>query len=399
MRISTSQIFDTGTTGILRNQTNLAKLQNQLSTGKKLNTPSDDPVAAEQVLITTQQQAVNAQFAKNQGDAADQIAFMDGRLNAVTDTLLHISEVLVQAGNGGYTDSDRAALAADLRLRFDELLGLANSADAQGNYLFSGYRSTTQPFVNNNGLVTYQGGDGVRQLQVNPNRIMDVSAPGDDIFMDVWGGSGAFPRTSAGNNAGTAVISPGSLSSTYNGHRFSITFTSPTTYDLVDFNPVTGVSTPTTGLPYTSGAAISLGGENFTITGTPVAGDTFNVSRSQSLFQPLNDIITALGTPTNTSTQRTNLVNLLQQVSGGVRQSLDNVMGFRTSAGAALNELETLSSTASTFDLQYLETLSNLQDLDYAQAISDLSREQLALQAAQQTFAKVTGLSLFNYIS
>lgn len=399
MRISTSQLFDSATTGILRNQTNLAKLQNQLSTGKKLNNPSDDPVAAEQVLITTQQQAVNSQFADNQNNAADQIAFMDGRLSAVTDTLQHIADVLVQAGNGGYTDRDRAALATDLQLRFDELLGLANSADAQGNFLFSGYRSTTQPFVSNGGLVSYQGGEGVRQLQVNPNRIMDVSASGDDIFMDVWGGAGAFPMSSAGSNSGSAVISAGSLSTTYNGNRFALTFTSPTTYDLQERHPVTNaLISSTTGNAYTSGSTISLGGADFTITGTPAAADTFTVSRAQNLFQPINDIVSALNGATTTSAQRTNLTNLLQQVSGGVRQSLDNVMSFRTSAGAALNELETLNNTAVTFDLQYQETLSNLQDLDYAKAISDLSREQLALQAAQQSFAKVTGLSLFNYI-
>lgn len=87
MRISTSMMFDTGTQNMLQLQTGLYKLQNQLSTGRRVLTPADDPVAAAQALVISQRQSINKQFIDNQGNAESQLAGLESRLAGVGDLL------------------------------------------------------------------------------------------------------------------------------------------------------------------------------------------------------------------------------------------------------------------------------------------------------------------------
>ena len=138
MRISTPMIFDSGTRNLQRQQSGLYLLQNQMSTGRRILTPSEDPVATAQALVVTQQKNVNQQFLDNQDNATSLLTEQEDRLNAVNEVLQAVKLRVVEAGNGAYGDSDRKAIAAEIRERYDELIGLANSTDALGNYVFSG---------------------------------------------------------------------------------------------------------------------------------------------------------------------------------------------------------------------------------------------------------------------
>jgi flagellar hook-associated protein 3 FlgL len=91
-------------------------------------------------------------------------------------------------------------------------------------------------------------------------------------------------------------------------------------------------------------------------------------------------------------------MNQLTQQIAALDRSLENVLRVQASVGARMNEIDSLQSAASDLDLQYSERLSNLQDLDYAKAISDLSRQQMQLEAAQQSFVRISGLSLFDVL-
>ena len=148
MRISTNQIYDAGALGIQRNQSALYKLQNQLSSGRRVLTPEDDPVAAAQALIVTQTRDVNAQHIKNQGNASGQLGLLDNQLSSLTDLLQNVRERVIQAGNTGtLTNSDRQTIATELESRLGEMLGIANSRNGSGDYLFSGYQGATLPFA------------------------------------------------------------------------------------------------------------------------------------------------------------------------------------------------------------------------------------------------------------
>lgn len=118
----------------------------------------------------------------------------------------------------------------------------------------------------------------------------------------------------------------------------------------------------------------------------------FQPTGGADVFQTITSLVTLLQTPG--APDPTTLAGL----STSLDQSLNNVLTVRASVGSRLQELTSLDTAGSNRDLQYSQTLSGLQDLDYAKAISQLSQQQQTLQAAQQSFVKISGLSLFNYL-
>lgn len=391
MRLSTAQIYDTGINGMLRIQYDQFRIQNQISTGRRVVTPADDPVAAAQALITQQKQSVNSQFMDNQASAKTQLAEIETQMQGMGDILNYLKSRWVDAGNGIYGDDELKAIAIDVRGRFEQMLGIANGSDATGLFRFAGFQGATQPFVNNGGVVTYQGDAGSRQLQVESNRFMDVSFSGKVLFEGVPGGNGSFMVNADSANTGSGVISNGSVVGSFDGQNYTLVFDSPNSY-TVNGGPST---------PFTAGDAINLGGASFTITGAPATGDQFTIAPSQneSIFTVLNNFISALeagnsGTPAD----KAQFQNAMSRVGASLDQGLQHVLNNRAVVGAQLSELDALTSMGQDMDVQFQSQISDLVDLDYASAISELSKKTLQLQAAQQSFMKITGLSLFNLI-
>lgn len=194
MRISTNMIYSSGTNGILNNQAAQLKTYNQITSGRRVVTPEDDPVAASQVLINTQAQEVNKRYMENQGQAKDSLKLVETQLNSAVNVLQEVLDKTIQAGNTTLNDANRAAIAEELQVRLDEMVALSNSQDGNGHYLFSGYQSTVRPFNitantgpynNTNSYVTFAGDQGVRELQVDASRQMEITESGVDIFMRV----------------------------------------------------------------------------------------------------------------------------------------------------------------------------------------------------------------------
>src|SRR5437868_3807833 len=111
MRISTSNLYETGIGRIGDLQSGLAKTQQQLSTNRRILTPADDPVAASRALDVTQAQAVNTRLGVNRQNAKDSLNLVESTLGSVTSLLQDAKYAVVQAGNGGMTDADRATIA------------------------------------------------------------------------------------------------------------------------------------------------------------------------------------------------------------------------------------------------------------------------------------------------
>jgi flagellar hook-associated protein 3 FlgL len=388
-------MYDSGTNGLLRNQYDLYRIQNQMSTGRRVVTPEDDPVAAAQALATEQKLHVNTQFLDNQGNAAAQLKELESQMGAVGSLLIDVKARWVEAGNGAYTEKQLKDLAVDIRAQFEKLLSIANNADAHGQYRFAGFQSGTQPFVNVNGVVSYQGDSGERLIQVETSRFLAVNYSGRAFFEAVPEGNGAFVTGAAPGNTG--VIRNGSLanSNAYDGHSYSLTFTTPTSYDLTD--TYNGSTTMTTGIVYTPGSAITLGGAQVDFTIPPGMGDVYTIepSREESMFTTLRKFAEILG---NGMPNSPDFLNTMQRVGASIDQAIQHVSDNRAVVGTRMAELESLTFLDSDLAVQYEEQISTLVDLDYNAAISDLSKNQLQLQAAMQSFLKVTGLSLFNYI-
>lgn len=401
MRISTSQIFQAGTRNLLDGQSSLYKTQNQLSTGKKFLSAKDDPVGAAQVVLVNQTLAINNQYADNQSNANSQLAYEESRLHAVVESVQNIMERVVAGGNPSYSDTERGFIAKDLQSELDLMLGMANTTDANGYFLFSGYQGNTKPFqLLSNGLVQYAGDDGQRMMQVGTSRQIAVSDSGRDVFERNRTGNGTFTLAATSSNTGTGILGRGSVlnPTTWTGHNYQIEFASATSYTVTDMTTTAVVGT----FAYSAGSEITaIPGISFSLEGAPAAGDRFNIapSTNQSVFTTLRNLINAFSTPVSgNATATTALRNTLNTEMANLDGVLNNVLTVEASIGSRMKELESLTSVSESLNLQYKERLSNLQDVDYADVISRFAAQQTQLEAAQASFAKVSAMSLFNFL-
>lgn len=430
MRISTSMIFDAGISGMGKQTSSLLDIQQQVASGKRIRTPSDDPVAAARALELQRSTDMIAQYKRNQQSATSSLSMEESQLGSAVDNLQRVRELTLQARSAS-TDSARKNIAVELRSRFDELLGIANSGDGEGNRLFGGYASSGAPFsgsvdaINAGGSVAYGGDDGNRQMQVSPTRFINVSDPGSAAFLRIPNGNGVFATAFSASNTGTGTISVGTVAdptawAASATQKVDIKFTvtgGVTTYDLVD--TVTNKSLLTGGAApaplasqrtYSPGAAIPLKsqgaepafdvGGSVVVSGAPATGDSFSLtpSTSQSVFKTLANLIGALETPVATDAAKAQLSNSLSAALDNVDSAVNVIGSIRAQVGARLNEIDALASSNEDMTLQYKTSLSNLQDIDYAEAITKLTQHQTQLQAAQQSFMKISQLSLFNYL-
>jgi flagellar hook-associated protein 3 FlgL len=188
MRISTQFLFESGANAIRRGQSDAAKLQQQITTGRRVLSPSDDPIAASRALVVSQSKDLTGQYATNQGYATDGLGQAESVLAEVSNLLSDAKAASVNARNGALGNADRATLAQDLRSKFAQLLGLANTRDGSGGYLFAGYKETTPPFSGTLGAVTYDGDAGQRELRVSASRTIPSNFDGSKIFDPNAGG-------------------------------------------------------------------------------------------------------------------------------------------------------------------------------------------------------------------
>lgn len=304
MRIASSTIFDIGTSGVQSQLSELATLQEEISSGKSLNTPSDNPLGAAQAVTAQQGSDANVQFAANQSTATSSLQLEDNTLGSISTVIGSIQSDLTDAGDPSLTDQERSVLATKIQSSLQQLVSLGNTTDAQGNYLFGGFESDSPPFsVSTDGTVTYTGDQGQQLAQVNATRSIATSDPGSAIFQSVPADSGPGIAYAAATNTGSATYSAVSTTNSAdptNGDSYQITFSvanGTTTYQVLDTTTDTQLNN---GVPqnYTSGTAISLGGQAVTLTGVPDNNDQFSIRPPQSTG---TTTVTA-GTASNTGT-------------------------------------------------------------------------------------------------
>ena len=406
MRIATSTLFDRGLAAIDLAQRNLSRAQQQVSTGRRVNSAADDPVAATQILRTTSDLATNTQYIANQGVATHLLGRTDSTLGQVGDLLQSVRTTLVASNNAALSDSDRAALGVELKSRLDALVSLANTKDGDGHFLFGGYRSDSTPFAITSTGVRYAGDDGARAIQVSATRQIGVSESGADVFNRINVGNGVFTSAASTSNSGSGVIDVGQViaPASLTGHIYQVQFAvsaGATTYQVMD--TTTGIPVPApaaTGNAYTSGNAITFDGVQFTISGAPANTDNFTIAPAgrQSVFDTLSAAANLLSTPAGGAAGKARVASGALSAIANVDNALNHILNARASVGARQNELSALGSSASASDLDGQARLSALQDTDYAKAIAELTKQQAALSAAQKTFAMIGNKTLFDYL-
>jgi len=401
MRISTDYLSQVFLNALEQQQTALATIQQQVSSGLRFSQASQDPAAATQSLDIQATLDQASQYATNSSLAQSRLSIEDSTLGAVTNLLQSVRDLALQGVNATQTRESRAAIASNVQQQLGGLLALANTQDGTGQYLFAGTATGTTPFSQAGGTFAYAGNQAQRLVQIGSNRQVADGDSGAQVFQQVRNGNGTFVVAANAANQGSVVVGANSVSDPAAwaaGHPpYTLTFTSPTTYTITDSATPPVTTAPAT---YTDGQTISFAGTQLQVSGTPVAGDSFTVapSANQDLFTTVQNLVAALTGPQSGGAGQAQLQNSVNRVIEAIDQGLTNVSNVQSAVGARLNAVTSQLSTNSSVTLQLKSTLSTLRDTNYAAAVTALNQRMTGLQAAQASYSKVQSLSLFNYI-
>ncbi|WP_206861574.1 flagellar hook-associated protein FlgL [Lysobacter changpingensis] len=394
-RISTAGAYQLQLGTMLRKQSSLAHTQQQLATGQRLVTAKDDPVAAGTAVSLDRATAELERFGENANLLGNRLNLQESVLAQAGDRLARVRELTIQANNAAMSSDDKKAITAELKVIRDELIGLANSQDGSGRYLFGGTADDHAPFVVSGGNVSYTGDQRQREVEIAPDQFVSDTIPGSELFMRVKTGDGRIDGAAATTNTGSGVLMEFGLdaSGTWSGASYSVVFTAADAYELRDASgAVIGTGT------YASGEGINVGGLNLRIDGAPAAGDRFSVgpAGTNDVFAMIDDLVGALEMPDDSPAQRAAQQNALQASLRDAATAQEHFIDGRAAGGAQLAAMDSAAELREAQSVTLETTLSGIRDLDYAEAISRFQLESTALQAAQQAFMRLQSSSLFD---
>jgi flagellar hook-associated protein 3 FlgL len=324
MRVATSTAYSQGVTSMNTQNYKLNKTMLQLSSGKRIVSPSDDPAGSARVLGLNQAKSRTEQFQDNINTLKSSLQIEETALNGIVDTLQRVRELSIQANNDTYDASQKAIIGLEIQEHFEAITAFANTTNGNGDFLFGGFNNREVPFENIGGVVNYNGDQGQQLLQVSATRQIASGDNGFDVFMNIRGSENADPASTAPMSVFAIVKELETVLRTSQGSDFP--------------------------LP----------------PAVPTGSETFRESMSRTI--------------------------------GNIDKALGQITDTQSGIGARLNATESQENVNEDYLVQLATTLSETQDLDYTEAISRLEQEQIGLQASQQTFTKIQGLSLFNFI-
>jgi flagellar hook-associated protein 3 FlgL len=400
MRISTSMLNQTAVNGILQDESTLSNTQSQLASGKSINTPADNPVAAVQLLQLNNTSSQYGQYISNGQSANTNLTLEEQALSSSTTTLQSIRDLVVQANTGSNNATDLQNIATQISALESQLQGTANTQNAQGEYLFAGFSGGTQPFVRgSSGAMTYVGDSGARSVPLNGGTSVQTGDPGSAVFMHVPTGNGTFTTAAGTGNTGTGVVDTGSVTdqSSWVPGQYTITFADASDYTVTD---ASGAAVASGTYNAASGGNVAFDGIEVGITGAPAAGDTFTVSPSstQGVFDTLDNVVSALNNAGSSAAARAQLSSTLGGSLQQIDQALNQVSTVTTNVASRISLISSTGNALTSATTTLTSQISNLSDLDYAQATSQYSQEYIALQAAEQSYVAINQLSLFKYL-
>jgi flagellar hook-associated protein 3 FlgL len=378
-------------------EANLSRTQNQIDTNLSFTTPSQNPVAAGAVNNYTQALSQSQQYDTNANSAQGRLSIEDNTLSQVQSALQSLRNLALQGNSGTQSDQNRQAIATQATQIQASLVSLANTQDGNGEYIFGGFATQTQPFALSATGATYSGDQGQRQVQIAAGQTIPDSDNGAAVFNNIRTGNGTFTATAGAGNTGGGVLGATTVTNpaAYNGGTYAINFTAANTYQVRDSSNVLVTSGS-----YTTGQAIAFGGVQVTLTGQPATGDTFSVapSTNQSLFTTVQNLVTALQTTTGSTASQAKLNNSVNTAINNIDQALDHSSSVRADIGGRLNSITTQLSVSGAQQIQLKTSISSLQSLDYASAITKLDEQNVTMTAAMQAYTLTQGLSLFKFL-
>jgi len=403
MRIATSQFYRQAMTAMQQQSSKLQQTQLQITAGLKILRPSDDPSGSVKVLNLNANMGEIDQFNRNLSVAKADLSMQENVLQSINDSLQRVRELTVQANNPTNHDSARMSIAKEIDQRMHEIVSLANSRDANGEYMFAGTKSNTTPFVKSGESFVYQGDQSIRKIQIGEGQNVVVRDSGASIFMQIPGGDGRVQIEPGAGNTGSLLVGQYAAGNDFVAGEYSVEF-APQGADQQMHYTIRDSATPTPHIlasgPYVEGETISFPGVNIALTGKPQPGDTLTVkpAENQNIFDMVGAISAALKVPGSDSSATAKIQNAMGRGLANLDQALQAVNNQRATFGARLNTIDSTEDINADFKLQLETVLSDTQDLDYAEAISRFNQQLTSLQAAQQAFVKTSELSLFRFL-
>jgi flagellar hook-associated protein 3 FlgL len=421
MRVSTLSIYNLANSSMSEANQALVRTQEQISTGKRILSAADDPVAATRIQQLNRNIASVDQFSRNIDIAENNLALEETSLNGATNLLQRIQELAVQAGNTAVlSPSEYASLADEVNIRLDELVGIANTQNSNGDYIFAGFKSDNQPFTGDSSSgYQFNGDEGQLRIKIDNSTTIASNDSAKAIFVDV---------PSDANNVATSV-NPSNRSNP----SISVSvgnIVDQEAYDefypediIIQFNEDANVSPDAKNFTvterstgkviaadqlYTPGETLTYNGVELTITGNPASADSGAGLVGDQVFvdsADTQDVITtllrfrdALNGYDGSAEGVARLENSVGSTINNLRNAQASISEVVSSIGARNNVLESTRSLHADTNLASKELLSNLSDLDFAEASTRLQLESFILQAAQASFLRVSELSLINQL-
>lgn len=406
MRISTAYSFESSIDNLQKRQSEMSHSQMQLTSGKKVNVASDDPIAAaraERALASISREDANQ---RSLDASRNVMQLSESAIGDAVSLLQTAREAMVAAGNGSYTDKERQSLALKLKDIRSQMLTIANRSDGSGGFVFGGQGSATPPFLDTTNGVQFVGQGG--QVQAAAGESLNLTVDGDQTWLKAKSGNGVYETNPASTNTGGSWITAGSVTSpsalpypadpSITPPQYAVNFTvnaGVTTYTVTK----DGGGTTLTDVPYVSGKAIVIDGMSFAVSGQPADADSFTVDQATndlSVFDALDSAINSLNATNQASGQ------VMQAVNRGLSNLdsiLSNVGAARSAVGESLNRMDSIEGRISASKLAAETERSNAEDLDMVSAISKFQNQQTGYEAALKSYAMVQKLSLFQYIN
>ncbi len=393
MRVPTLHSAQRQFDGIEQRLARQSQLNEQLSTGLRVNRPGDDPLAASQAERARSRLSALAQDQRAGSLAQSLLSNAEGALGRGIGTLQNARELLVAAANGSYSTSERQALALQLRSLRDEMLSVARAEDGAGGTVF--------------GLTPgAAGGGGAGALPafgpvqgIGEGGRFAATVDGNAAFMALPQGNGVFLAASAAGNAGTGWVDAGQVSdpAALTGHRYSIDIggsAGALTWSVRDLDAGT---TPVAAQPLALPATLTIDGQQVRLDGQPQPGDAFTLSpaATQGVFGLLDQTVAwledvTLAAPTRHEQQARSLA--------GIDRALEGLSLLRSGVGSALQRVDDAAQDNAAQSLAATTRRSQLQDADLAEAVSALQSNQAGLEAAIKAYASLGQASLMKLL-
>ncbi|MCO8163423.1 flagellar hook-associated protein 3 [Pseudomonas sp. 21LCFQ010] len=298
MRISTGQIYETSAANYQRNYAKYIKSGEEVSSETKLNTASDDPIGAARVLQLNQQNSLLTQYAANINTVNTNGANSETALKSIEDALQTARELVIKGGNGAYTDADRLSTANELRELQKTILGLMNTQDASGLYLFSGSDGSQPPYsTNSDGSYSYHGNQTSVGLAVGEGLSLASNVTGWEAFeqaVNTTRTTASLTSSTTDNGKVGLTASTVSSTSTYNatflgGEPYEVSFVSGPKLLITDKNgvDVTSDSSTAGSFQFNSGAAqtITFRGVDLTLNINLSAAESASAAAAETALQ------------------------------------------------------------------------------------------------------------------